>query len=242
MLVEHTGISKHRLGTTVAVSLWVLGAIALIEVILAAVALAPRLLNAARPLGTAPTAVATSADAVGAANMPPSASEISAPAGKALQSSPVKEILTGTEKATDRSFHSLSTDRSVAAGAALGIVSVRLEGGEEGSRKLVITIKAGGRERIDNEQIKMQVYFYDEENGEISPSKAQVISNWMSPPVDWTEPELVEVRYIPESPDPSVKFSGYVVAVYYKGDLQDYRAEPSRLTKLFPLKYFIGLE
>jgi hypothetical protein len=39
-----------------------------------------------------------------------------------------------------------------------------------------------------------------------------------------------------------VKFSGYVVAVYYKGDLQDYRAEPSRLTKLFPLKYFIGLE
>jgi hypothetical protein len=174
--------------------------------------------------------------------MPPPASEISAPAGKALQSSPVKEILTGTEKATDRSFHSLSTDRSVAAGAALGIVSVRLEGGEEGSRKLVITIKAGGRERIDNEQIKMQVYFYDEENGEISPSKAQVISNWMSPPVDWTEPELVEVRYIPESPDPSVKFSGYVVAVYYKGDLQDYRAEPSRLTKLFPLKYFIGLE
>jgi hypothetical protein len=242
MLVEHTGISKHRLGTTVAVSLWVLGAVALIEVILAAVALAPRLLNAARPLGTAPTAVATSADAVGAANMPPPASEISAPAGKALQSSPVKEILTGTEKATDRSFHSLSTDRSVAAGAALGIVSVRLEGGEEGSRKLVITIKAGGRERIDNEQIKMQVYFYDEENGEISPSKAQVISNWMSPPVDWTEPELVEVRYIPESPDPSVKFSGYVVAVYYKGDLQDYRAEPSRLTKLFPLKYFIGLE
>jgi hypothetical protein len=242
MLVEHTGISKHRLGTTVAVSLWVLGAIALIEVILAAVALAPRLLNAARPLGTAPTAVATSADAVGAANMPPPASEISAPAGKALQSSPVKEILTGTEKATDRSFHSLSTDRSVAAGAALGIVSVRLEGGEEGSRKLVITIKADGRERIDNEQIKMQVYFYDEENGEISPSKAQVISNWMSPPVDWTEPELVEVRYIPESPDPSVKFSGYVVAVYYKGDLQDYRAEPSRLTKLFPLKYFIGLE
>lgn len=242
MLVEHTGISKHRLGTTVAVSLWVLGAVALIEVILAAVALAPRLLNAARPLGAAPTAVTTSADAVGAANMPPPASEISAPAGKALQSSPVKEILTGTEKATDRSFHSLSTDRSVAAGAALGIVSVRLEGGEEGSRKLVITIKAGGRERIDNEQIKMQVYFYDEENGEISPSKAQVISNWMSPPVDWTEPELVEVRYIPESPDPSVKFSGYVVAVYYKGDLQDYRAEPSRLTKLFPLKYFIGLE
>lgn len=242
MLVEHTGMSKYRLGTTVAVSLWVLGAIALIEVILAAVALAPRLLNAARPLGTAPTAVATSADAVGAANMPPPASEISAPAGKALQSSPVKEILTGTEKATDRSFRPVSADRSVAAGAALGIVSVRLEGGEEGSRKLVITIKAGGRERIDNEQIKLQVYFYDEENGEISPSKAQVISNWMSPPVDWTEPELVEVRYMPESPDPSVKFAGYVVAVYYKGDLQDYRAEPSRLTKLFPLKYFIGLE
>jgi hypothetical protein len=64
----------------------------------------------------------------------------------------------------------------------------------------------------------------------------------MSPPVDWTDPELVEVRYIPESLDPSVKFSGYVVEVYYNGDLQDYRAEPSRLTKLFPLKYYIGPE
>jgi len=42
--------------------------------------------------------------------------------------------------------------------------------------------------------------------------------------------------------DSDIKFAGYIVAIYYKGDLQDYRSEPSSLTKLFPLKYFIGTE
>jgi hypothetical protein len=34
--------------------------------------------------------------------------------------------------------------------------------------------------------------------------------------------------------------AGYLIAVYYKGDLQDCRADPPRLKKLFEPKYFIG--
>ena len=129
-------------------------------------------------------------------------------------------------------------------GTTLGIVSAKLEGSDEGSKKLLITIKSRPKEPIDVPQVKVQVYFYDEEGGDISPSKAQVTSSWMSSPVDWKdgEPELLEVRYLPETSDPEVRFAGYVVAIYYKGDLQDYRAEPSRLIKAFPLKYFIGLD
>ena len=91
-------------------------------------------------------------------------------------------------------------------------------------------------------QVKVQVYFYDEDNGEIVPSKAQVTSSWTSPPVDWRngEPELLEVRYLPESADPGIKFTGYLIAVYYKGDLQDCRSDPPRLKKLFEPKYYIG--
>ena len=55
-------------------------------------------------------------------------------------------------------------------------------------------------------------------------------------------PEILEVDYLPDSADSDVKFAGYVVPVYYKGDLQDYRADPSRLTKLFPLKPSIGTD
>ena len=67
----------------------------------------------------------------------------------------------------------------------------------------------------------------------------------MSLPISWRkkgEPELLQVSYLPDQTDQALKFAGYVVAIYYKGDLQDYRSEPSSLQKQFPLKYFIGLD
>ena len=86
--------------------------------------------------------------------------------------------------------------------------------------------------------MKVQVYFYDDNNGEIGPSKAQVTSTWLNWKVG--EPELLEVQYLPDSVDMDVKFAGYLVAIYYKGDLQDCRADPPRLKKLFEPKYYIG--
>lgn len=124
----------------------------------------------------------------------------------------------------------------------LQILNARLEGNDEGSKKLRVTIKSSPKETIDVPQVKVQVYFYDEDSGEIIPSKSQVTSSWNSPPIDWKngEPELLEVSYIPETADPGIKFAGYLIAVYYKGDLQDCRADPPRLKKLFEPKYFIG--
>ena len=129
----------------------------------------------------------------------------------------------------------------------MGIVSARLVTGEDGSKKLLIAIKSRTGDSIEVPQVKVQVYFYDQDgdSGDVFPSKAQVTSSWMSLPVSWKkkgEPELLQVSYLPEQTDTMPKFAGYVVAVYYKGDLQDYRSEPSNLQKKFPLKYFIGLD
>jgi len=132
-------------------------------------------------------------------------------------------------------------------GSPLGIVSAKLLSGEDGSKKLLIAIKAGIGESIEVPQVQVQVYFYDQDgvNGDVFPSKAQVTSSWMSRPVSWKkkgEPELLQVSYLPDKTDPMPKFAGYVVAVYYRGDLQDYRSEPSNLQKKFSLKYYIGLD
>jgi hypothetical protein len=124
----------------------------------------------------------------------------------------------------------------------LQILNTRMEGTDAGSKRLQVTIKSLPKETIEVPQVKVQVYFYDEENGKIFPSKGQINPSWTSPPVDWKngEHELLEVRYIPETADPGIKFAGYLIAVYYKGDLQDCRADPPRLKKLFEPKYFIG--
>jgi hypothetical protein len=127
-------------------------------------------------------------------------------------------------------------------GVSLQVVNARLLDGGNGSKKLQISIKSSTHDPIDVPQVKVQVYFYDQDNGEIVPSKAQVTSSWLSTPVDWKkgEPELLEVQYLPDTTSTEATFAGYLVAIYYKGDLQDCRAEPSRLKKLFEPKYYIG--
>ena len=230
--------SASRRNITVTTALWILGAIALLEVFLALVALAPRFFSKRLPVAAAEQPVTPVAQQQSA--------DITPPLAKPFAPSPLKDqLLQGTgEKGADTPFRSPSVDTPVPGGASLGIVNSSLENLGEGGRKLLVSIKALRRDPVDVPQVKVQVYFYDDQEGEISPSKAQVTSSWMSLPVEWKEggPELLEVKYLPDSIDPRTKFAGYVVAVYYKGDLQDYRAEPSRLSKLFPLKYYIGLD
>jgi len=146
--------------------------------------------------------------------------------------------------ATDRPFRQPPSDAASPDGAVIEILNADIKGTEGGSKTLQLAIKSRSREPIEVPQVKVQVYFYDEQGGEIVPSKAQVTSRWLSAPVDWKngKPELLEVRYLSDSVDPDVRFAGYVVAIYYKGDLQDCRADPPKLRKLFEPKYFIGLD
>ena len=124
-------------------------------------------------------------------------------------------------------------------GASLQIINTKLENLEDGAKKLLISIKTNPQETVDVQQVKIQVSLYDEENGEIGLTKAQVTQNWLN---RWESsgPKLLEVQYQPDSTATDVKFAGYVVAIYYKGELQDCRADPPRLKKLYEPKYFIG--
>ena len=240
MVEQPPNFKTHRRNTTVVAAIWALGVVAFLEIVFASIALTPRILTAVRNgqsvhvQAIAPTAPTTQPPSQSAQTLSSQSSD-----GSALP--PLnKDVST-----PDTPLQAASSEAAPQQGTStLGIVSAKLDGSDEGSRKLTITIKANPKVPIDVPQVKVQVYFYDTDGTEITPSKAQVTSSWTSPPVDWKdgEPELLEVRYLPDSADTDIKFAGYVVAIYYKGDLQDYRSEPAQLTKLFPLKYFIGTD
>ena len=137
-------------------------------------------------------------------------------------------------------------------GASLGIVHTRLRDSKPGAKILSIAIKSRPDERIEASDMNVHVFFYEkDETGEVLVTEAKSTTQWISPPVDWNdgEPELLEVEYpLPDGglPGSSADFGamgrsfyGYVVGVYYQGELQDSRADPGSLDQLFPLELYL---
>lgn len=111
--------------------------------------------------------------------------------------------------------------------------------------KLRVPINAKAGSHVDVRDVVIQVFFYDQlKDGSVVETNANVSSEWSSAPIDWaspSEPEVLDVEYAQSEPspnDPHAKearnYFGYEVRVYYKGDLNDTRAEPVKLLKQFP--------
>ncbi len=128
-------------------------------------------------------------------------------------------------------------------GSLMGIVDSRIVEGEAGYKNLRVATKASPAETIDPGELQVAVFFYEQnDQGEILRSDSSVQSEWLSPPTDWSndEPELVDIRYSMPADDrgdlPPLQYYGYVMGIYYKGELQDSRAEPVALLDEFQLK------
>jgi len=137
-------------------------------------------------------------------------------------------------------------------GSTLGITDTRLRDGAPGTKTLRVAIKARPNTSVDNRQMKLHIFFYEQdETGEIQPTSSPVVPLWISPPVNWAdnEPEILDITYIlPDSNlpgsaasngSPGKKFVGYIAGIYYNGELQDTQAEPGPLAKKFPLPLYL---
>jgi len=140
-------------------------------------------------------------------------------------------------------------DVGIPLGSSLGIVDCRLLDGAPGVKNLRVAIKAAQAETIDPGALKVVVYFYENnDQGEIVQTSSNLMSQWLSSPMDWAnnEPELLEVNYPLPMEDrgdlPPMQYHGYVVGIYYKGELQDERAEPVAMLEQFPLKLYVPAE
>ena len=125
-------------------------------------------------------------------------------------------------------------------GAILGIVDTKLNDSKTGAKVLRISIKSRPGQSIDTQQMTVHVFFYDKDAaGNIELTESKIITEWISPPVNWSEnePELLDATYTPPGGD--FAFVGYVVGIYYKGELQDTRANPGTLASDHPLPLYL---
>lgn len=132
------------------------------------------------------------------------------------------------------------------ADAVLGVGEItRQERPESGGTRFAmrVPIRAKRGEKVGVSDVDIHVLFYDLIDGKTPvQTSADVSYRFASAPVDWAagDPETLEVEYSQQPPlakGPKTEkreYHGYVVRVYYKGLLQDLRAEPETLNAKFP--------
>ncbi len=110
---------------------------------------------------------------------------------------------------------------------------------------MIIPLRAaGGALDLEIRDVKIQVYFYDLlDDQNVVLTNAVVSSEWQTPPPDWrddgVERLIVSYQQTPlelstEDNRERREYLGYIVRIYYKGQLQDAASEPSRLMELYP--------
>jgi len=107
-----------------------------------------------------------------------------------------------------------------------------------------LTLKVGVKPRPGTQNghvVRIKVDFYDlTKDNRLKPTNAKVSYDWLSSGRDWTDPtpKFLAATYMrPKSKLPSPderRFGGFVVSVYFDGQLQDSRASPSALLTLHP--------
>jgi tetratricopeptide (TPR) repeat protein len=139
------------------------------------------------------------------------------------------------------------SEEGITPGKTLGILHVTTEDQEDRTAAkhlaLRIPIKARAREKVDVRDLTIQVLFYDiVDNQNLVQTTANVSSRWTSAPPDWldTNLETLEVDYqlpLPEAKGArkeNRKYFGYLIRLYYKGELQASAGEPEKLVLQFP--------
>jgi hypothetical protein len=106
------------------------------------------------------------------------------------------------------------------------------------------TLKVGVKPRPgtpNGHAVKVVVSFYDlTKDNKMVPTDAQVGYHWLTSATGWAEavPRFLEATYVrPKSKLRSSdgrRYGGFIVRVYFDGQLQDSRASPPELLKLFP--------
>jgi serine/threonine protein kinase len=107
-----------------------------------------------------------------------------------------------------------------------------------------LTLKVGVKPRPGTQNghvVKIVVSFYDRtKDNKMKPTDARTSYSWLTASEDWTDatPKLLAATYVrPKTQSRSAdgrEYGGFIVRVYFDGQLQDARASPPDLLTLFP--------
>ncbi len=151
---------------------------------------------------------------------------------------------TKLESAVQDTMRTVGGPAGVANGKVLSIGALALADDPDPSAAkrfaLTVPIRARAGEDVAVNEMKVFVLFYERVNGkDIAKTIAEVGNRWTSAPVDWKDgdTETLEVSYDLSAQQARAErreYHGYIVRLYYRGDLQDTKAEPASLSQKFP--------
>jgi hypothetical protein len=143
--------------------------------------------------------------------------------------------------------HFAADTDGIAAGATLGLQKITAEEQRDDTSAkrfiLHVPIKARPKTHIDLGDLVIVVLFYELVDGkDVAPTCADVKSHWATRPPVWTDSDTEELAVEYRLPNQEAragksedrKYFGYIVRIYYKGQLQASTAEPERLGHQYP--------
>lgn len=108
--------------------------------------------------------------------------------------------------------------------------------GRNGQKNVAVKIGVAPRPNIRKGEVEIRVAFFDlTEANAMRPTQADVNYEWLTPVRDWTDPTPKYLVATYEGAGPSgksadkVRYGGFVVRVYFEGQLQAERSEPKWL-------------
>jgi hypothetical protein len=108
-----------------------------------------------------------------------------------------------------------------------------------GQRDVAVRIGVTPRPKTKKGEVEIRVLFFDvTPNGEMRPTDAEVNYEWLTPVRDWTEPtpKYLVATYLGAGKSrksaEKLRYGGFVVRVYFDGQLQAERSEPKELVAL----------
>ena len=128
--------------------------------------------------------------------------------------------------------------------AILGITETTLAETTDPNAQTHFTLKIGVKPRpgTQNGDVTIIVSFYDlTRDNKMKPTDARTGYNWLTSRRDWTDasPKFLAATYVrPKTHMPAAeerRYGGFIVRVYFDGQLQDSRATPPELLTLFPV-------
>ena len=108
--------------------------------------------------------------------------------------------------------------------------------GRSGQKNVAVKIGVAPRPNIRKGDVEIRVSFFDlTEANEMRPTEAEVSYEWLTPVRDWTDPTpkflvaTYEAAGVSRKSADKIRYGGFVVRVYFDGELQAERSEPKAL-------------
>jgi eukaryotic-like serine/threonine-protein kinase len=145
---------------------------------------------------------------------------------------------------SDARFPNLLYRIGASQNTTLAITETTLSETTDPSAQTHLTLKIGVKPRPgtpNGHVVKIVVSFYDlTKDNKMKPTDARVGYDWLTPTNDWADatPKFLVATYVrPKNQKPSTderRYGGFVVRVYFDGQLQDSRANPPDLLAQLP--------